>query len=201
MCCEDPIGRGGGQGGGLDRAALSKATPPPPSRHLSHAQGACIVPTDTLRSARTAVCLSLPLLVSRFIPTRPSFTLTPPSHSFHLFSLAVCTFSPSGGHKGRVLLEGEGLWNLWPRTKNYCSGWERPGCRGATKFVGRRRRRRSRSAERQSRETQKACFQGTDHAGLRGAAAVPGGAPHGRRCQKNQEKRAQSQGEAARFEG
>lgn len=198
MCCEDPIG---GQGGGLNRAALSKAPPPTISR-----RGMCVHCAGRHSQLRQdGCCLSLPLL--------SLFSSPHCLHSFPLLFLLpsvlsvilLCTFSPSGRYKDRSCWR-ERACVMSGRTwapENYCSGWERQGCRGATKvwiLERNRGRRRSRSAERQSRETQKACFQGTDHAGLRGTAAVPGGAPHGKWCQKNQEKRAQSQGEAAHFE-
>lgn len=196
MCCADPIGV---QGGG------PLQSPPPPA--ISR-RGMCVHCAGRhSQLCKDGCCLSFPVLSLFSSPhCLHSFPLLFPLPSI-LSVILRCTFSPSGGYKGRSCWRERACvisGRAWA-PENYCSGWERQSRRGATKVWilernRRRRRRRSRSAERQSRETQKACFQGTDHARLRGAAAVPGGAPHGKWCQKNQEKRAQSQGEAAHFE-
>lgn len=198
MCCEDLIGK--------ERGRPQSCCPlqSPPTRHLSQ-RHVCALRRQTF-SAPQGRLLS---------PSLPLLSLFSSPHCLHSFPLLfllpsilsvipLCTFSPSGGYKGRSCWR-ERAGHTWA-PENYCSGWERQGCRGATSvwiLEQNRGRRRSRSTERQPRDTHKACFQGTDHAGLSGgaaAAAVPGGAPRGKWCQKNQEKRAQSQGEAAHFE-
>lgn len=111
MCCEDPIGE---QGGGLNRCC----TLPPPISH----RGMCVL-ADTLKDG---CCLSLPLLSLFSSPhCLHSFPLLFPLPSI-LSVILLCTFSPSGGYKGRSCWR-ERACVISSRTgapENYCSGWE-----------------------------------------------------------------------------
>lgn len=152
--------------------------PPSPNLSQQHVHALC---RQTLSSARTtAVSLFLSCL---FILTLPPFIPTPLSSLPSIAVFLLSTFSPhQAGKKAGPVREG------------LCNVWLHMSCSELLLRLGKARLQRSHkglnSGLEQGEEEclcreeikgdQKVCFQGTDHVGLCSAAAVPGGAVHGK---------------------